>query len=363
MTGKPTIGVMEMGIENVAPQPALQPGAVTRRRVLSAGAALPLFGIIASRASAARPKYRFKFAGNLPMTHPINQRVHEILPKILEESGGRLEVRMFPNNQLGGDSDMLSQLRSGALEMFVLSGTNVLSTLARQTSLYGVGFAFKNYSQVWAALDGELGAFLRGVIAKIKLHAFEKLWDIGFRQITSSTRPILTPEDLKGFKIRVPVSPLWTSLFQHLGAAPTSINFSEVYSALQTRIVDGQENPLSLILISRLYEVQKHVSITNHMWDGQFTLVNGRVWNSLPEDLQEILARNFNEAALREREDLVKINQNVEGELKKLGLQFHQTDQAAFRAAVSKSGYYKKWREAFGQEAWSVLEKYSGPLV
>jgi TRAP-type C4-dicarboxylate transport system substrate-binding protein len=184
-------------------------GGTTRRQVLAAGAALPLFGIISRRGLAARPKYRFKFAGNLPMTHPINVRVKEIVPKILEESGGQLEVRMFPNNQLGGDSDMLSQLRSGALEMFVLSGTNVLSTMAKQTALYGVGFAFKDYSQVWAALDGELGAYLRGVIAKVNLHAFDKLWDIGFRQITSSTKPILIPEDLKGFKIRVPVSPLW----------------------------------------------------------------------------------------------------------------------------------------------------------
>ena len=336
---------------------------ITRRRVLTAGAALPLFGIISRRGLAARPKYRFKFAGNLPMTHPINVRVKEIVPKILEESGGQLEVRMFPNNQLGGDSDMLSQLRSGALEMFVLSGTNVLSTMAKQTALYGVGFAFKNYSQVWAALDGDLGAYLRGVIAKVNLHAFDKLWDIGFRQITSSTKPILTPEDLKGFKIRVPVSPLWGSLFQHLGAAPTSINFAEVYSALQTHIVDGQENPLSLILIAKLYEVQKHISITNHMWDGQFTLVNGRVWRSLPENLQEILARNFNEAAMREREDLAKVNQNVESELTKLGLLFHRTDPELFRAAISKSGYYRKWKATFGDEAWAMLEKYAGPLV
>jgi len=337
--------------------------ALTRRRILAAAPALPLFGIISRSGWAARPKYRFKYASNLPMTHPINVRVKEILPKILQESGGQLEVRMFPNNQLGGDSDMLSQLRSGALEMFVLSGTNVLSTMAKQTSLYGVGFAFKDYGQVWSALDGDLGAFLRGVIAKVNLHAFDKLWDIGFRQITSSTKPILTPEDLKGFKIRVPVSPLWTSLFSHLGAAPTSINFSEVYSALQTHIVDGQENPLSLILIAKLYEVQKHISITNHMWDGQFTLVNGRVWKSLPENLQEVLARNFNEAVMKEREDLVKVNQNVESELTKLGLTFHRTDTEAFRAAVSRSGYYKKWKATFGPEAWTLLEKYAGPLV
>jgi len=333
-----------------------------RRRILAAGAVLPLIAV-GRGALAARPKYRFKFAGNLPVTHPINVRVQEILPKILEESGGQLQVRMFPNNQLGGDSDMLSQLRSGALEMFATSGTNVLSTMAKPMALYGIGFAFKDYSQVWGALDGDVGAYLRATIAKYNLHAFEKLWDIGFRQMTSSTRPILTPEDLKGFKIRVPVSPLWGSLFKHLGAAPTSINFSEVYSALQTHIVDGQENPLSLILIAKLYEVQKHISITNHMWDGQFTLVNGRAWDSLPDNLKEVLQRNFNAAALKEREDLVNLNRSVESELTKLGLEFHRTDPEVFRAAISKSGYYKEWKATFGDEAWAKLEQYSGRLA
>src|SRR5215510_5415535 len=99
------------------------------------------------------------------------------------------------------------------------------------------------------------------------------------------------------------------------------------------------------------------------MWDGQFTLVNGRAWRSLPEDLQEVLSRNFNTAALKEREDLVKLNQSVEEELKNLGLTFNRTDQAAFRAAVSKSGYYKQWRDKLGNEAWAVLEKYSGSLA
>ena len=151
-------------------------------------------------------------------------------------------------------------------------------------------------------------------------------------------------------------------MFQNLGAVPTSINFNEVYTALQTHIVDGQENPLSLILIAKLYEVQKYISITNHMWDGQFTLVNGRAWTSRHGKLQEVLAGNFNAAAVKEREDLVKLSQNVEGELEKLGLTFNRTDPAAFRAAVSRSGYYKQWKEVFGKEAWSLLEKYSGPL-
>src|SRR5215467_13935648 len=110
---------------------------VTRRRFIAAGTALPLFGIISRRGLAAEPQYKFKYANNMPVTHPINVRAQEILPnnKILRESNGELEVNVFPNNQLGGDSDMLSQLRSGALETFTLSGTNVLSTLAKQTAL------------------------------------------------------------------------------------------------------------------------------------------------------------------------------------------------------------------------------------
>ena len=171
-------------------------------------------------------------------------------------------------------------------------------------SINGIGFAFKDYDQVWTAMDGALGAYVRGAIEKAGLHVLDNMWDNGYRQVTSSTRPINAPEDLRGFKIRVPVSPLWTSMFKALGASPTTININEVYSALQTRIVEGQENPLSLIDLFRFYEVQKYVSYTNHMWDGFFTLVNARAWAGLPKNLQDILARNINAAALKEREDI-----------------------------------------------------------
>ena len=156
---------------------------------------------------------------------------------------------------------MLSQLRSGAIDFFTLSGL-ILSTLVPVASINGIGFAFKDYPSVWKAMDGSLGGYVRGEIDKRGLVAMDKMWDNGFRQITSSTRPIKVPADLKGFKIRVPVSPLWTSMFQAFGASPVSINFSEVYSALQTKIAEGQENPLSLIQIAKLYEVQKYCSMT-----------------------------------------------------------------------------------------------------
>src|SRR5215468_7326642 len=250
---------------------------ISRRTFVHAAAAsVGTFAILTGRAKGAEVSY--KFGNNQPVNHPMNVRANEMLPKILEESGGRLEVRVFPNNQLGADPDMLQQLRRGALEMFALSGINVLSTMNKVTSLYGVAFAFPNYDVMWSAVDGDLGTYLRRQIEKLGLYAHEKLWDNGFRQITSSTRPIKTPDDLKGFKIRVPPSPLWTSMFKAFDAAPTSINFSEVYSALQTKVVEGQENPLAVIFFAKLFEVQKYLSQTNHMWDGFWFLANGKAW-------------------------------------------------------------------------------------
>jgi len=216
---------------------------------------------------------------------------------------------------------------------------------------------------VWQAMDGKLGAFVRAEIAKRGIVAFEHIVDNGFRQITSSTRPIRTPDDLKGFKIRVPVSPLWTSMFTALGAAPASINFSEVYSALQTKIVEGQENPLTLIQIARLYEVQKYVSLTSHMWDGFWILANRRQFDRLGPELQAIVAREFNRSALDERADLAELNERVASDLKAKGLEFIEVDKAAFRDALRKAGFYAEWRKKYGDEAWGILEGEVGSLA
>jgi TRAP-type transport system periplasmic protein len=229
-------------------------------------------------------------------------------------------------------------------------------------SINGIGFAFKSYDQVWAAMDGELGAFVRAAIDKARLYAMAKIWDNGYRNITSSTHPIATPADLKGFKIRVPVSPLWTSMFKAFGASPASINFNEVYSALQTKVVEGQENPLSLIQIAKLYEVQKFCSLTGHMWDGFWMLANQDAWKALPPDLQEIAQRNWNAAALAQRDDISKLNATVQADLEKKGMTFNTVDAEAFRAVLKESGFYGEWRGKYGNDAWTLLEKYAGGL-
>jgi tripartite ATP-independent transporter DctP family solute receptor len=337
----------------------------SRRRFVSRASGVALGALatpwMAGGARAQSAEFRLKFASNLPAIHPLNVRAKEAADAILKESAGRVDIQLFPNNQLGSDTDMLSQVRSGAIDFFTLSGL-ILSTLVPVASINGIGFAFKDYEQVWAAMDGALGAYVRADIAKANLVAFERIWDNGYRQITSSSRPIASPGDLAGFKIRVPVSPLWTSMFKAFGAAPASINFSEVYSALQTHIVEGQENPLAIIQTAKLYEVQKFCSLTNHMWDGFWFLANGRLWGRLPRDLQVIIAKHINAAAIAERDDVRRLNNTLEVDLKLKGLVFNDVKAEAFRAVLSKAGFYADWKAKYGAEPWALLEKYSGKL-
>ncbi|HEX2942003.1 MAG TPA: TRAP transporter substrate-binding protein DctP, partial [Rhodopila sp.] len=160
------------------------------RRTLLVGAALPMFAIHTRSARAA--EFSLKMANNAPMSHPQTIRQLEAIERIKKATGGQVEIQLFPNNQLGSDTDMLSQLRSGAIDFFTLSGL-ILSTLVPPASINGVGFAFKDYNEVWKAMDGKLGAYVRGEIDKRGLVAMDKMWDNGFRQITSSTHPIKEP--------------------------------------------------------------------------------------------------------------------------------------------------------------------------
>src|SRR3954465_2202948 len=331
---------------------------MSRRSLLGGTAATVLMG---SRARAQSAEFMYKLAHNQPTTHPLHIQAAEAAKRIKAETGGKVDIQVFPNSQLGSDTDTLSQLRSGAVQFFTLSPL-ILSTFVPKASITGIAFAFPDYGAVWKTLDGEVGTYVRGQIADANLIAMEKIWDNGFRQITSSTKPIQTAADLKGFKIRVPVSPLWTSMFKALEAAPTSINFSETYSALQTKIGDGQENPLAIISTAKLYEVQKYCSLTNHMWDGFWFLANKAAWDKVPEDIRAVVAKNINAAGVKERDDVAKLNAGLRQELAAKGLVFNQPDTAPFREKLRSAGFYAEWKGKYGEQAWGLLEKAAGKL-
>jgi TRAP-type transport system periplasmic protein len=330
---------------------------VSRRAVVGAALAMPFIRIGPARAA----EFSYKLATGQSLTQPINPRLEQACGRIRETTNGQLEIRFFPANQLGSDTDLLAQVRIGGTEFLNIAGS-VLSTVVPAAAITNVGFAFSSYDQVWPGVDGNLGAYVRVQIEKTGYIVVSKAADNGFRQITSSAKPIKTPEDLKGYRIRVPVSAIFTSLFKALGASPTSINFNELYTALQTRIVDGQENGLVAIEAGKLYEVQKYVAETNHIWDPFWLIGNRRAFSALPENIREIVRNEFDRASIEQRADSARLNSTLKDELVKKGLVFESADQVAFRAALSKAGFYKDWRDKFGAEAWAALEAVVGSL-
>lgn len=334
----------------------------TRRKVLHTLAASSAVSLIGMPHIARAAEFELKYGNNLPLSHPLNVRAQEAAERIAKETNGRVEIKIFPNNQLGGDTDMLSQVRNGGITFFTPSAL-VIATLVPVAAINAVGFAFADYDQVWKAMDGKLGAHVRDAISKLNLFAFEKMWDNGFRQMTTSGKPIEQAKDMAGLKIRVPVSPLSISMFKSLDAAPASLQFSEVYSALQTKVVDAQENPLPIIQVAKLFEVQKNCAISNHIWDGFWFIANGRAWRGLPADIQKIVGDAINEAGVKQRGDIKALNETVQADLQSKGLAFNKTDPESFRAKLRDAGFYKEWRERFGAEAWGLLEGAVGKLA
>jgi tripartite ATP-independent transporter DctP family solute receptor len=335
---------------------------ITRRRLLGVTSAAWASSILARPASAAA-EFEFKLGVNTPDNHPLTLRLIEAAKAIGAQSSGRLNVTVFPNSQLGGDPEMLSQLRAGGIDLLAAPSLT-LSILVPLSGLPSIGFAFNSYDQVWAAMDGGVGEVVRDAIGKAGIVPMKKIWDNGFRQITSSSsRQLNSVEDLKGFKIRVPVTALLTSLFSGLGALPSSISVSELYSSLQTHIVEGQENPLAQISTNKFYEVQKYCALSNHCWSGYWIVANRRALSSLPADLLEIVNSQFDAAAIKERADLLAMDRLLQADLTAKGMIFNTPDPVQFRAALVKAGFYAQWQKTYGPEAWARLEQYTGPLT
>src|SRR5215831_2705219 len=335
---------------------------MTRRGLLgtvSALGAASLFG----RPAAATAEFDFKLGVNTPDNHPLTIRLTEAAKEAGSRSSGRLNIAVFANSQLGGDPEMLSQLRAGGIDLLAVPSMT-LSTLVPLSGLPSVGFAFQSYDQVWAAMDGVVGGIVRDAISKTGIVPLRKKWDNGFRQITSSSsRQLNSVADLRGFKIRVPVTALLTSLFSGLGALPSSISYNELYSALQTHIVEGQENPLAQVSTGKLYEVQKYCALSNHCWSGYWIVGNRQALSSLPAEIVTILNESFDGAALKERADLLEMDRSLQAELTAKGMVFTKPDPTQFRAALVKAGFYGQWQKTYGEEAWAQLEKYTGKLT
>ena len=327
--------------------------------VVGGAAAFATIGIV--RAPARAADFELKYGHDLPADHPVNVRSVQAFARIKAATKGKVSIKSFPTSQLGSDPAMISQLRSGATEMLAMPGAflNAISVVA---GIENLAYAFPNRETVFRAMDGDLGKVIRDDIATKGIVVLDRIWENGFRDITTSTKAIRSVNDLTGLKIRVSPGKIRVDTFQSLGAAPSPIALSELYTALQTHVIDAQENPLLLIEQQKFYEVQKYVSVSEHIWSGYWTLFNQDVWNKLGRDNQTIIAREMGAATVAARNDNVLLNRSVRDKLARRGMQFNDVDKNSFKQKLVQAKYYDRWKAEFGPKAWDALEKYASKL-
>jgi TRAP-type transport system periplasmic protein len=331
------------------------PPRFSRRRFLAGTAAAAL--LVSARARAADIRYRLGMSQ--PLDSPNYIRLKEMADKIAAETGGRMQIDIYAAGKLGSDNAMLAMLQKNEMEMYMAG--NVLGPLVPVTEMPGLPFIFKNSAEVFAALDGDLGDHIRGELMAKGLYAFRHGFDNGFHHLTTSTKPIRTVEDLVGMKIRTPVQKMTVDFFESLGAKPMTFTLNQLYQVCKDRTVDGQTDPLGLILLMKLYEVQTYLSLTNHWWSGFTFMANAQAWKALPPDIQSIVDRHAEAAALAQRQDIDRLNAAALGALRDKGMIVNEADTSGFRKPLG--AFYSRWKENYGATAWALLEARVGKLV
>lgn len=326
---------------------------VTRRTLVkAAGASIALFAI-GGRASAQATVMR------LGHPHPTSDSWQtaalQFAEKVKAKSGGRLEIQVFPNGALGSDPQMIGAVRGGTLDL-TLTGNPFFTGMAPKLNVLDLPFLFDTRAHVAKVLDGAIGDGLRRELEGSNLKALAT-WEVGWRNLTNSRKPISTAADIRGLKIRTTPNPAHVKAFQLLGAVPTPMAFTELFNALEQKTVDGQENPVTLILNAKFFEVQKHLSLTRHAFTSAPLVMNNTKFNALAPELRDVLTSTAIEMAAAQR----KMNEDAEGSsldaLKKAGMQAVETpDRASFSRIVTEE-VRKEFVGRYGSDVLDAILK------
>jgi len=258
--------------------------------------------------------------------HPVSMGVKRFAELVAAKSGGKMKVQEFPSSTLGNEMQQQSALQGGVQEM-TAPATTSLAGIVKEFGLIDFPFSVSTYAQADALLDGPLG---QALIAKLPEKGLVSLgyWDLGFRNVTNSRRPITKPEDLEGLKLRVIPNPVFLETFKALKANPVPMPFTELYGALESKAVDGQENPFAVILSNKFFEVQKFVSATNHVYATNIILVSKRFWDKLSPAEQKIMQDAADETRTYQRQVSRAAAQKAVAELQAKGMQFNEVAPA-----------------------------------
>jgi tripartite ATP-independent transporter DctP family solute receptor len=331
----------------------------TRRSVLSGAAAVGATLIVKPTLAV---EYKFSQYHNQAASGTLHRNLTAMWEAVRTETNGRVETTVYPeNNKLpGGDPDALKMLIAGEIQFFTLMG-GIIGTVVPVAEAQQLPFAFKSAAEAHKAIDGPLGKYIGEEMAAKGMYLFPVAgFDNGMRQVASIPRPVTTPEDFAGMKIRVPPGQMMLDTFGAFGAQPVTTSANQIYDALKTGKVDAQENPLAILQGFKLYELVKYVSLTNHMWSGFNAMAHPATWKALPDDIKSVIERNVTKYVRQQRQDQAALNASLRDDFVKRGLVFNDVDQTAFRAKLP--GVYATWKEKLGSKCWSLVEAEVGKL-
>ncbi len=277
-------------------------------------------------------EHTLKFGLNGPEGHPAVAGMKKFKETVEAKSGGKIKVNLFLNGTLGSDQAVVSAIKGGTVEMAVLN-SGILASEAKELAIFDFPFLFANEKESDAIVDGPVGRKMHALLEQKGIVGLS-YWELGYRQITNGKRPLNKVEDIDGLKLRVIPNPINVAWVKALGANPTPLPFPEVYSALEQKAIDGQENPISVIAANKFWEVQKNIALTNHQYNPQSVIFSKKVWDTLTATEKKIIDDASDEAAATQRKEArAAVAANLEL-LKKNGMtvtQFNAAEVAKLR--------------------------------
>lgn len=311
--------------------------------VASVGAA---FGVTGRAAAAAE----LRLTHPADTSHPVHTTTVTMIERIEERTDGEVKITLFPNNALGSPTEAAQQTRAGAIDMMILNPANI-EALSSTIGVVNIPYQFDDYGHAHRTLDDTANAWLTEQLGNAGF-TWVSNYEWGFRALSNSRRPVNTPEDIEGLKIRVPPELAIKAAFEALGANTQTIAFQEVYLALANKTVDGQDNPIATTYAGKFFEVQDHIALTKHIYATTMLTSNPRSWERLSDDQRAVISE---EAKIAGDETRKAVQASEEGYLAKMeeaGLEVTRPDVAPFRERMEPA--YAQLRQAIDEDVWET---------
>jgi tripartite ATP-independent transporter DctP family solute receptor len=294
----------------------------------------------------ANKKMTLKLGFSSPESNPWYICAEEMAKEVNEKTDGNITIQLFPSEILGSDKQMAEMIKMNTLDMQI-APQGVVANYEPKLAALELPFLFDSNEAVATLLDGPMGDELAKDLPKkgIRILAY---WENGLRQTTNNVRPITTPADLEGMKIRTPDNKMTISIYEALGANPAPLAYSELYMALSQGVFDGQENPVVNIHASKLNEVQKYLSFTNHKYEGKPFIISEATWKKLSPEYQQILSDAAKKYAVKNRAMFAEQDKELRADLEAKGMKLNTPDLAPFREATAS--VYDEWKATLGED-------------